>query len=64
MRIYIPHPFKKHDNFINMQVTPFFYLKPWYNQSLDIEIQYESGDEVYDNFAGWLWFQFHWYSEK
>jgi len=34
------------------------YLIPWYKKDFDPDF------EIYYNYAGWLWFQFNWYSLK
>ena len=64
MKIYIPHLFKNHDNFINIQLSVIFMLKPWYRKYKDEDIFIEHDYEIYDNYAGWLWFNCHWYSTK
>lgn len=64
MRIYIPHPFKKHDNWFNVNASPVFRFKPWFSKHLDEDIRTTYDHEVYDNYAGWLWFQMSWYSVK
>ena len=64
MKIYVPHFFKHHDNFINIKISSFFMPKPWYRKFRDEDIRIEFGDEVYTNYGGWLWFNLHWYSVK
>lgn len=64
MRIYIPHPFKNHDNWFNVNTSPTFVFKPWFSKYLDEDIRTNYGDEVYNNYAGWLWLQMSWYSVK
>lgn len=61
MRIYIPHPFKNHDNYFNVMVfSCIFYSKPWYNKMPDEDWQ----EEIDLNCFGWLWFVITWYSIK
>jgi hypothetical protein len=37
---------------------------PWKRKHLDADIKILYGNEVYDNYAGWLWFTVNWYSVK
>lgn len=60
MRIYIPHPFKNHDNYFNVNVSSIFMFIPWYRKVPDEDWD----DELYDNYFGWLWFTVRWYSTK
>jgi hypothetical protein len=65
MTIKLPHLFKKHDTTFNINVSKqAFMITPWYRRFLCEDIRIEYGDEVYDNYAGWLWFVVNWYSTK
>ena len=64
MKIYIPHPFKNHDSYFNVYASPVFRFKPWFSKHLDEDILTTYDHEVYNNYAGWLWFTFSWYSSK
>ena len=45
----------------NIDITDFE-LKPWHRKELDWDIKSEYGYNVYNNFAGWLWFVVVWKS--
>tara|TARA_X000001382_G_C3030284_1_gene134534 strand:- start:158 stop:352 length:195 start_codon:yes stop_codon:yes gene_type:complete len=64
MKIYIPHPFKEHDNFFHLNIGSICMFVPWKRKHLDADIKILYDDEVYDNYAGWLWFTVNWYSTK
>jgi hypothetical protein len=64
MRIYIPHPFKNHDRYFNVNASYKFMFKPWYCKFKDQDMKLMHNVDVYDNYAGWLRFTFSWYSSK
>lgn len=64
MRIYIPHPFYHHDNYFCIDAKNTFMLIPWYSKFKDEDMKLAYDVDIYDNYAGWLWFTITWYSSK
>tara|TARA_A100000171_G_C2094284_1_gene126175 strand:- start:368 stop:562 length:195 start_codon:yes stop_codon:yes gene_type:complete len=62
MKIYIPHPFKNHDNYFHFNIGSICMFIPWKRKHLDADILILYDDKVYSNYAGWLWFTVNWYS--